>query len=125
MSINVVFKGRDFNDLVSALNLKRPYKMDEALNEVLNRVLYSIEQKAKQYVPVDTGHLQSMIQAVIYGNKTGAVIADTEYAAFVEYGTRYMRAQPYLRPAFLNTVPEISALLRLILPQKTRELFNE
>lgn len=32
------------------------------------------------------------------------VTADTEYAVYVEFGTRYMEAQPFMRPAVNQTM---------------------
>ena len=124
LSINIVFKGKDFNDLADALNRRVPNKMTEAINAILERTLQTVETKAKQYVPVRTGHLKSMIYSVMYGDKVGAVLADTEYAFFVEEGTRFMRAKPYLRPAWYNSLPEVYAMLRLILPSKIKEGFE-
>lgn len=121
ISVDISFRGKDFHDLADALNRRVPYKITEVLNAVLERTLQSVEMKAKQYAPVRTGHLRSMIYTVMYGDKVGAVVADTDYAGFVEYGTRFMRAQPYLRPAWFNSLPEVNAMLRLILPQKISE----
>lgn len=57
-------------------------------------------QKAQREAPVDTGQLRRSIQLdIIDGGMTAKVSANTEYAAYVEYGTRFMGAQPYLRPA--------------------------
>lgn len=36
---------------------------------------------------------------------------NTEYAAYVEYGTRFARAQPYMRPAIEQTESEMDELL--------------
>lgn len=58
----------------------------------------TVVTKAKSIVPVRTGALQASIQKVGFGAER-AVVADTNYAAFVEFGTRKMAAQPYLRPA--------------------------
>ncbi len=33
---------------------------------------------------------------------TAEVAPGMNYAAYVEYGTRYMAAQPYMRPAFMQ-----------------------
>jgi len=38
------------------------------------------------------------------GSATYRVKADTEYAVYVEYGTKHMSAQPYLRPAVNQTM---------------------
>lgn len=56
---------------------------------------------ARLLVPVDTGYLKGSITK---GGAGGAwfVEAAAHYSSFVEYGTRKMRAQPYLRPALEN-----------------------
>lgn len=119
--VNISFRGKDFRQLADALDRRVPNKITEALSEILDRILYSVELKAKQYVPVRTGHLKSTIQSVKFEEKVGAVMALADYAGFVEYGTRYMNAHPYLRSAWFNTLPEIYALFRLVLPEKISE----
>lgn len=53
---------------------------------------------ATSLVPVDTGYLQSTIDAD--GTDYGAEFyADAEYAEYVEFGTWKMAAQPYFTPA--------------------------
>lgn len=54
---------------------------------------------AKQSCPVDTGRLRN---SILYhpGNMECTVDTNTLYAPFVEFGTRYMAAQPYLYPAY-------------------------
>jgi HK97 gp10 family phage protein len=57
---------------------------------------------ARLYAPVDTGRLRSSIQVTRGRDATGPFLdigTNVSYAAFVEFGTRYMAAQPYLRPA--------------------------
>lgn len=62
-----------------------------------------LHQKAQKAAPVDTGQLRRSIQLDITRNGMTAVVsANTEYAAYQEYGTRKMAAQPFLRPS-LNT----------------------
>ena len=52
-----------------------------------------------KFVP-PTGQLRRSIQLDMEDNGlTAKVSANTEYAAYVEYGTRFMGAQPYMRPA--------------------------
>lgn len=53
---------------------------------------------ATDLVPVDTGYLQSSIEAYAYGDEC---VCETycEYAEYVEYGTAYQYAQPYFEPA--------------------------
>lgn len=65
-----------------------------------------VETGAKQRAPVDTGRLRSSITWRLEPGKPLAAIVGTnvEYAAFVELGTRNMRAQPYLVPALRAVV---------------------
>jgi len=61
----------------------------------------AVEERAKEIVPVDTGFLQESIH-VEKGDSLGEyrVVADAEYAKFVEYGTHKMAAQPFITPAW-------------------------
>lgn len=60
-----------------------------------------IESDAKQFAPVDTGRLRSSIHADIAPNGLSATVAtNVSYAIFLEMGTRYQRAQPFMFPAF-------------------------
>jgi HK97 gp10 family phage protein len=68
---------------------------------VADRVLPQVADAAKRIVPVDTGDLQDSIHPEVSADGM-FVVADSEYAAFVENGTSKQAAQPYLRPA-LNT----------------------
>lgn len=49
-----------------------------------------------------TGNLKRSITGphLTNGGLTAEVTPEAEYSAYVEYGTRFMDAQPYLRPAF-------------------------
>ena len=64
-------------------------------------VLPKIVDRAQRIVPIDSGLLQSRIssETTEYGH---FVVADTDYAAFVELGTSKMAAQPFLRPAMTS-----------------------
>lgn len=60
-----------------------------------------MHQKSQRNAPYDTGNLRRSIQLDITdGGMTAEVTATAHYAQYVEYGTRYMRAQPYMKPAF-------------------------
>lgn len=59
-----------------------------------------LQQKAMKNAPVDTGQLRNSIQLKLSLNGMTAIVsANTEYAAYQEYGTRKMTAHPFLRPA--------------------------
>lgn len=52
--------------------------------------------------PVDTGAMARSIKMELSNGGLHAEIGPTtEYAPYVEYGTRYMNAQPFVRPALL------------------------
>ena len=55
-------------------------------------------QVAHDLVPVDTGFLQSTLEADTDGFSCSAW-TDCEYAEYVEYGTWRCAAQPYFEPA--------------------------
>jgi HK97 gp10 family phage protein len=59
-----------------------------------------LQQKAMQKCPVDTGTLKRSIGLEIEDAGLTAVVAPTaHYAPYVEWGTRKMRAQPFIRPS--------------------------
>jgi HK97 gp10 family phage protein len=57
-----------------------------------------ITQDAQANAPVRTGALRDSLHHTVDGD-TVHVGSDLDYAGFVEEGTRYMGAEPYLRPA--------------------------
>lgn len=60
-----------------------------------------MQKKAQKNAPVDTGHLMRSIDLeVTDGGMTAEVEPTADYGAYVELGTRFMNAQPYLKPAF-------------------------
>ena len=68
----------------------------------LLRLALQVERAAKRLAPVDTGRLRSSIGHTLRrdaGGLLATVGTSVEYASYVEFGTRYMRAQPFLRPA--------------------------
>lgn len=83
-------------------------QLDQAQLEALatspevQRALLHVAQvaadSARRRVPVDTGRLKGSISADSEPGRA-AVYANTDYAVYVERGTRRMAAQPYLWPA--------------------------
>ncbi len=72
----------------------------------LVRLGLQVQNGARTRCPVDTGRLRSSIQSsgLMHDARGAHVIVGTNvvYAGFVEFGTRHMAAQPYLRPAMLD-----------------------
>jgi HK97 gp10 family phage protein len=90
----------------------------------VNRVLVSwaeeVKAEAKRVVPVKTGYLRSTIYAVVREWVVN-VGADAAYALFVELGTRYMQARPYLYSAVQKYLPDLQNLIREAIVLAKRE----
>lgn len=91
--IKVVF------DKTDAVSRAMRFAVEKAIREVGDQVL----AEAQALVPVDTGALKASLRVTnvpegedAYGV---ALTTDSEYWMHVEYGTRNMPAQPYIRPA--------------------------
>lgn len=60
-----------------------------------------MQKKAQKEAPIDSGHLHDVIFLEITdGGMTAEVESTAEYAAYQEYGTRFMKGKPHIRPAF-------------------------
>ena len=91
--------------------LKKSMNMD-AVKTVVKRNGAQLQTKAQKSAPVGTpqstgipgyvgGTLKRSIGLDITdGGMTAEVEPAADYAAYVEYGTRFMEAQPYLKPAY-------------------------
>jgi HK97 gp10 family phage protein len=69
-----------------------------------------VQALAKQLAPVKTGYLRSSIYTKI-SDWVAEIGAEATYALFVEFGTRYMQARPYLYPAFQEHLPRLEAFI--------------
>lgn len=85
-------------------------KISANLSDVIEAGANAVREEAKAICPVDTGALQSSIAVSVNGN-TAQISANTDYAAFVEFGTSKMMPQPYLVPSLLaNTGNVLEAM---------------
>ena len=80
----------------------------QVVQDALLAGAYIVEGYAKTGVPVDTGFLRSSIQTARGPENSAIVAVAAEYAPYVEYGTARMGAQPYMRPAVDQHIPEIT-----------------
>lgn len=69
------------------------------------------EREAKANAPVDTGFLRRGIQSKV-GNLEGRITSTAEYSGYLEYGTRYMVAQPFMKPAYDQVKDQFKAQLK-------------
>ena len=79
-------------------------KKNVKLEDVKTVVQYhgsEMQQTAQIVCPRKTGTLADSITLEVQdGGMTAEVAPHTSYAGYVEWGTRYMDAQPYIRPAY-------------------------
>lgn len=72
-----------------------------AVRQIVRQNGAELQRKAQRNTPVDTGTLKRSIGLDISdGGLTAESEAGAEYAPYVEWGTRFMEAQPYMKPAF-------------------------
>ena len=80
--------------------LKKNVQMDD-VKRVVRHNGAEMQTKTQQNAPVDTGTLKRSIGLEITDSGMAAEVGPTaDYAPYVELGTRFMDAQPYLGPAF-------------------------
>lgn len=82
--------------------LKKNASLEDVKRIVQNRGS-EMQNVSQEICPRDTGTLaRSITREIRDGGLTAEVAPHTNYAAYVEYGTRYMDAQPYMRPSYMQ-----------------------
>ncbi|MFC3212725.1 HK97-gp10 family putative phage morphogenesis protein [Planomicrobium okeanokoites] len=101
---------------VLIMQLEGGARIEEAAKKIVKRRTSEMNRLAQRKAPVDTGELRRSITSVYTDNgMTGQVSAGMHYSPYVEYGTRFMTAQPFMRPAYQATKAEfITDLERLV-----------
>jgi len=79
---------------------------------IVAKAAMDIQAHAQGRAPVDTGTLKNSIQATRTGIASWRVVVGADYGLYVEYGTRFMGAQPYFRPAIQAVRPQFIAALK-------------
>jgi len=104
---------------IDALVRKFDKVIDSLKDELQEAVMEGadlIQNIAVELVPVRTGRLRASIQVLPGDRPMEAIVraggASAPYARHVEYGTRRMSAQPYMRPAADARRDEVVALIR-------------
>lgn len=89
-------------------------RLDNAMLQRVHEQLQAwcdlIVQSAQLNAPVRTGYLRSHIYAIVT-EWVGEIGAEAFYSSFVEFGTRYMLARPFLYPAIQEYLPIIEQIL--------------
>jgi HK97 gp10 family phage protein len=89
---------------------------EKGLSGALKAAAATASNTAKRGAPVDTGNLRNQIGFERSPDgKSVEVFANAPYSGYVEFGTRFQRAQPYFRPAIIKALRQLNAdLTRLI-----------
>lgn len=100
------------------------WKGDQVYRNVMGATRAAVDEttaasvnQAKARVPVDTSTLQGSIR-LEPARETGTSVKgrwgsfDVLYALWVEIGTRFNRAQPYLRPSADSEYPRLAARIK-------------
>ncbi len=99
-------------------------KLDVALQNEVYRYLASwaadVKAEAMHTVPVRTGYLSSTIYSVVKDWVVN-IGADATYAYFVELGTKFMAAQPFMYPSIEKYLPELESLILAAIQQAKLE----
>ncbi len=105
MAVEVTFDVQGVDEFIQAMQ-----RLDAALQEQVRKWLYDwsqrVAEQASRNAPVRTGYLQSTIYAMVQ-EWVAEIGAKAAYSYFVEFGTRYMAAHPFLYPAVQQFLPEL------------------
>ena len=86
------------------------------VQEVVKKHSSQLSQNASRRVPVDTGALKRSITLDISNDGFEAKVGSyMEYAPYVNYGTRFQRAQPFLTNSFNEQLPRFTADLEKLM----------
>ena len=84
--------------------LQKKLRKNATLNDVkhvVKRNTVSMNKNMQNLAPVDTGNMKRSITSNFTDRGlTGTTGPHTDYAGYVEYGTRFQEEQPFVRPAF-------------------------
>ena len=99
------------NIRTNAINLIRTPSMGDAYEKYNPRRTH-IASKAGDAPNTDTGRLMSSLNVTRSGSATAEVVANVEYAAWLELGTTKMKARPFMTPALEQERPNYERGLR-------------
>lgn len=83
---------------IKAAFSRAPALMARELDTAIRQTVLSIGGESRRRTPVLTGRLRASTYER-FSRLRGEIGTDTQYDRFVHYGTRYMKARPYLKEA--------------------------
>jgi HK97 gp10 family phage protein len=119
MSIQINIDVKGAGEFAAAMN-RFDSGLQRQVHERISNWAADVKAAARQRVPVKTGQLRDSIYSKI-GEWVAEVGAEASYAMFVEFGTRYMRARPFLYPAVQEHLPRLEAIICEAIEQAKQE----
>lgn len=89
-----------------------PEEVTAVLQQVVTEVARTIKAEARQRAPVRTGALRDSIHNRPVGKLSEEVVAEVDYAVYVELGTTRTPPRPFLGPAAQSVVGRVEGLVR-------------
>lgn len=99
-----------------ALKRKARNVSKKALSTVVRMNASELQQNAMRNAPCQTGALRRSITMKLENTGLVAIIQPyMDYAPYVEYGTRFMLAKPFIRPAYQQQAEKFKSDLKRLL----------
>lgn len=94
-------------EAVKTVVLKNGNQMNAQMKDNMEKTYVAVYKTGKKKgQPIHTGDTAGSVNTVLTDHgMTANVGPTTEYSPYVEYGTRFMKAEPTIRPAFEKQVP--------------------
>lgn len=105
----------NFHVEVRKENLERIIdQLPEVAHEIVAKTAFDIEAGAKERARVDTGAMKGGLKASEETPLVYHVTGHADHTIYNERGTRYMSAQPMLRPAAFEAEPKFIAAFKAL-----------
>jgi HK97 gp10 family phage protein len=111
--MSLSYKAEGFAELTNWVT-----KMCTVMTKVPNDVMQQIVTEGVQYMqakaPVDTGYMRANISGHVTGGGNAVITSEAYYSGFVNFGTRFMSAQPF----FSDGIDYINGRIRQIMDEQ-------
>lgn len=104
MANEISIKITNLEQIKSAFG-RAPALMSRGIGDAIKKTALTVQRKSMINTPVDTGRLRASTYSK-FSPFTAVVGTNTDYDMFVHNGTRFQKAQPYLRDATNDSIFE-------------------
>ncbi len=118
---SISYKAVGIAQLTEWVNKKGPVLV-KVQNDIMQQIIQETVQYMQSKAPVDTGYMRANVRGRTTGKGSGIIESTAYYSGFVNFGTRYMDAQPF----FSDGIDYIKARVqRIIQDQLISQLRNK